>query len=189
MVMVDGFDRCVVVLNKVPQKLIDYAFRHGLWRMGMTWAGAFISNALRRHHESHVRVLQSSSTVQISCGIVDEHPLARRAPNFCRTCKNWSRLRSATMAEADRTYPCSSPIFAGDTHSRLAETFDSLLDLLRRLPPTRIESNVNILCDLCPEYADDLLGNVDQPLKMLRDDEKGREFLGCDYNRDGDSFR
>ncbi|WWC69275.1 uncharacterized protein I206_103213 [Kwoniella pini CBS 10737] len=68
-------------------------------------------------------------------------------------------------------------------------TFDSLLDLLRRLPPTRVEENVNSLCDLAPEYADDLLGNVDQPLKVLVDTEKGREFLGCDYNRDGDSFR
>lgn len=52
-----------------------------------------------------------------------------------------------------------------------------------------MEENVNALCDLAPEYADDLLGNVDQPLKVLVDEEKGREFLGCDYNRDGDSFR
>lgn len=78
----------------------------------------------------------------------------------------------------------------GDMRADLPEeTFDSLLDLLRRLPPTRIEQNVNTLCDLCPDYVDDLLGNVDQPLKVLRDEEKGREFLGCDYNRDGDSFR
>ncbi|TYJ56677.1 hypothetical protein B9479_002607 [Cryptococcus floricola] len=69
------------------------------------------------------------------------------------------------------------------------QTFDSLLDLLRRLPPTKVEDNVNVLCDLAPEYADDLLGNVDQPLKVLSDDGEGREFLGCDYNRDGDSFR
>ena len=72
--------------------------------------------------------------------------------------------------------------------TRLA-TLDSLLDLMRRLPPTRVEENVNALCEICPEYADDLLGNVDQPLKVLSDPEKGREFLGCDYNRDGDSFR
>jgi capping protein beta len=48
---------------------------------------------------------------------------------------------------------------------------------------------VNTLCDLCPEYADDLLGNVDQPLAILRDEASGKDFLGCDYNRDGDSFR
>ncbi|KAK4686364.1 F-actin-capping protein subunit beta, partial [Tremellales sp. Uapishka_1] len=70
-----------------------------------------------------------------------------------------------------------------------ADQFESLLDLLRRLPPTRIEENVTSLCDLAPDYADDLLGNVDQPLKVLTDGEKGREYLGCDYNRDGDSFR
>ncbi|KAK8869676.1 hypothetical protein IAR55_000244 [Kwoniella newhampshirensis] len=69
------------------------------------------------------------------------------------------------------------------------QTFEALLDLVRRLPPTRIESNVNTLCDLAPEYADDLLGNVDQPLKLLTDSEKGKEFLGCDYNRDADSYR
>ncbi|WVR05458.1 hypothetical protein IAU60_002474 [Kwoniella sp. DSM 27419] len=68
-------------------------------------------------------------------------------------------------------------------------TFDSLLDLLRRLPPTRIEDNVNALCDIVPDYADDLLGNVDQPLKLLNDEASGKYFLGCDYNRDGDSFR
>ncbi|WVF72063.1 hypothetical protein IAT40_006875 [Kwoniella sp. CBS 6097] len=67
--------------------------------------------------------------------------------------------------------------------------FDSLLDLLRRLPPTKVEQNVDALCDIVPDYADDLLGNVDQPLKVLNDSEKGREFLGCDYNRDGDAFR
>ncbi|KAL1413466.1 F-actin-capping protein subunit beta [Vanrija albida] len=68
-------------------------------------------------------------------------------------------------------------------------TFDALLDLLRRLPPTRIESNVDTLIDLAPEYADDLLANVDQPLRVLHDEAAGRDYLGCDYNREGDSFR
>jgi capping protein beta len=64
-----------------------------------------------------------------------------------------------------------------------------MLDLLRRLPPTKIEENVNTLCELCPEFADDLLGSIDQPLKVLTDKEKGRDYLCCDYNRDGESFR
>lgn len=64
-----------------------------------------------------------------------------------------------------------------------------MLDLLRRLPPTRAEANIEALCQLAPEYADDLLGNVDQPLKVLHDEQSGKDFLGCDYNRDGDSFR
>lgn len=43
---------------------------------------------------------------------------------------------------------------------------------------------------LLPEHSDDLLGSVDQPLQVLQDaNDKGREFLACDYNRDGDSFR
>jgi capping protein beta len=42
---------------------------------------------------------------------------------------------------------------------------------------------------LLPDYADDLLGSVDQPLQILRDDEQGKDYLACDYNRDGDSFR
>lgn len=70
-----------------------------------------------------------------------------------------------------------------------ADTFEALLDLLRRLPPTRAEANIEALCQLAPEYADDLLGNVDQPLKVLHDEQSGKDFLGCDYNRDGDSFR
>ncbi|KAJ8473762.1 hypothetical protein ONZ45_g16170 [Pleurotus djamor] len=66
---------------------------------------------------------------------------------------------------------------------------DSMLDLMRRLPPTRIEENVAALVDICPDYADDLLGSVDQPLKIKTDRATGREYLACDYNRDGDSFR
>lgn len=66
---------------------------------------------------------------------------------------------------------------------------DALLDLFRRLPPTNVEKNLNILCDLAPEYEDDLVTSVDQPLKILHDESAGRDFLGCDYNRDGDSFR
>jgi capping protein (actin filament) muscle Z-line, beta len=59
----------------------------------------------------------------------------------------------------------------------------------RRLPPTRIEENLDALLNICPEYADDLLGSVDQPLKLLTDKASGREYLACDYNRDGDSYR
>lgn len=73
----------------------------------------------------------------------------------------------------------------------MAETdlVDSMLDLMRRLPPTNVEDNVNALIELCPDYADDLLGSVDQPLKVLLDKSTGREYLACDYNRDGESYR
>ncbi|KAK7033284.1 F-actin-capping protein subunit beta [Favolaschia claudopus] len=65
----------------------------------------------------------------------------------------------------------------------------SMLDLMRRLPPTRTEENVSALIRICPEYADDLLGSVDQPLKVRTDRATGKDYLACDYNRDGESFR
>lgn len=71
----------------------------------------------------------------------------------------------------------------------MADPVDSMLDLMRRLPPTRVEENINSLIRICPDYADDLLGSVDQPLKVLMDRATGREYLTCDYNRDGDSYR
>jgi hypothetical protein len=71
----------------------------------------------------------------------------------------------------------------------MADLLDSMLDLLRRLPPTQIEENVSLLVRLAPPYADDLLGSVDQPLKARTDAATGREYLACDYNRDGESYR
>jgi len=71
----------------------------------------------------------------------------------------------------------------------MADLLDSMLDLLRRLPPTKVEDNVATLVQLVPTYADDLLGSVDQPLKARTDAATGREYLACDYNRDGDSYR
>lgn len=63
------------------------------------------------------------------------------------------------------------------------------LSLMRRLPPNKIEQNLNGLLNLIPEETDELLQRVDQPLKEETDTETGRRFLLCDYNRDGDSYR
>ncbi|PIL35726.1 hypothetical protein GSI_02456 [Ganoderma sinense ZZ0214-1] len=71
----------------------------------------------------------------------------------------------------------------------MGDLVDSMLDLMRRLPPTHVEENVASLVAMCPDYADDLLGSVDQPLKVLTDRATGKEYLACDYNRDGDSYR
>ncbi|PAV16153.1 F-actin capping beta subunit [Pyrrhoderma noxium] len=71
----------------------------------------------------------------------------------------------------------------------MADLLDSMLDLMRRLPPTNVEENVNALVNICPEYADELLGSVDQPLQLKIDHATGREYLACDYNRDGESYR
>jgi capping protein beta len=40
-----------------------------------------------------------------------------------------------------------------------------------------------------PDICEDLLSSVDQPLKVVRDETEGKDFLICDYNRDGDSHR
>ena len=37
--------------------------------------------------------------------------------------------------------------------------------------------------------CEDLLSSVDQPLKIARDKQVGKDYLLCDYNRDGDSYR
>lgn len=34
-----------------------------------------------------------------------------------------------------------------------------------------------------------VLGTIDQPLKIAADRETGKQYLLCDYNRDGDSYR
>ena len=66
---------------------------------------------------------------------------------------------------------------------------DSALDLMRRLPPQQIEKNLSDLIDLVPHLCEDLLASVDQPLRVAKDELTGKEFLQCDYNRDGDSYR
>jgi capping protein beta len=71
----------------------------------------------------------------------------------------------------------------------MTDLVDSMLDLMRRLPPTRTEENVAALIGICPDYADDLLGSVDQPLQLKTDRATGRDYLACDYNRDGESYR
>lgn len=40
-----------------------------------------------------------------------------------------------------------------------------------------------------PDLCEELLSSVDQPLKIARDKARGKDFLLCDYNRDGDSYR
>lgn len=71
----------------------------------------------------------------------------------------------------------------------MGDLLDNMLDLMRRLPPTKIEENVAALVNISPDYADDLLGSVDQPLQLRTDHATGKEYLICDYNRDGDSYR
>ncbi|PWN94308.1 F-actin capping protein beta subunit [Acaromyces ingoldii] len=74
----------------------------------------------------------------------------------------------------------------------MSDPLASALDLLRRLPPSKISSNLETLINLCPELAEELISSVDQPSLVKTDSTKegaGREYLACDYNRDGDSYR
>lgn len=69
------------------------------------------------------------------------------------------------------------------------QQMDCALDLMRRLPPQEIEKNLSDLIDLVPSLCEDLLSSVDQPLKIAIDKGVGKDYLLCDYNRDGDSYR
>jgi capping protein beta len=70
-----------------------------------------------------------------------------------------------------------------------ADPFDSALDLLRRLNPKHTTTHLNSLIALAPDLTEDLLSSVDQPLTVRRCRQTGRDYLLCDYNRDGDSYR
>ncbi|KAJ1873247.1 F-actin-capping protein subunit beta [Coemansia sp. RSA 1722] len=69
------------------------------------------------------------------------------------------------------------------------QQMDCALDLMRRLPPQNVEENLVTLLEILPEMTEDLLSSIDQPLKIRQDSKSGKEYLVCDYNRDGDSYR
>jgi len=71
----------------------------------------------------------------------------------------------------------------------LEQQLDCALDLMRRMPPTQIEDNLTGLIDLVPDLTERLLSCVDQPLKFAHDSAAKKDYLLCDWNRDGDSFR
>nr|POF13043.1 f-actin-capping protein subunit beta [Quercus suber] len=71
----------------------------------------------------------------------------------------------------------------------MADPFDAALDLLRRLPPSRTQQNLNGIISLRPDLEEDLLSSVDVALTSKRCPKSGRDYLCCDYNRDGSSYR
>lgn len=71
----------------------------------------------------------------------------------------------------------------------MADQLDCALDLMRRMPPSQIEDNLASLIDLVPHLTEQLLSAVDQPLKIAHDTHSKKDYLLCDYNRDGDSYR
>jgi len=71
----------------------------------------------------------------------------------------------------------------------MADPLDCALDLMRRLSPTQVEQNLSDLLDIVPDLTEQLLSAVDQPLKIAHDAAAKKDYLLCDYNRDGDSYR
>ncbi|KAI9206586.1 F-actin-capping protein subunit beta [Polychytrium aggregatum] len=71
----------------------------------------------------------------------------------------------------------------------MTEPIDCALDLMRRLPPQHVEQSLTDLINLVPDLTDELLSAIDQPLKVQRCRQTGRDYLLCDYNRDGESYR
>ncbi|GMM36483.1 F-actin-capping protein subunit beta [Saccharomycopsis crataegensis] len=81
-------------------------------------------------------------------------------------------------------------IFINTNTSAMSEdSYAASIDLLRRLDPKNVSRNLTNLCRLVPDLADELLSSVDQPLQYRKCEESGDNFLICDYNRDGDSYR
>ncbi|KAI4148517.1 MAG: hypothetical protein LQ341_001546 [Variospora aurantia] len=70
-----------------------------------------------------------------------------------------------------------------------SDQFDSALDLLRRLPPHSTSANLTRICALTPSLTEELLSSVDQPLQTRQCRKTKKDYLVCDYNRDGDSYR
>ncbi|UYV66378.1 CAPZB, partial [Cordylochernes scorpioides] len=52
-----------------------------------------------------------------------------------------------------------------------------------------LETVISLCVPQVPALCEDLLSSVDQPLKIARDKMVGKDYLLCDYNRDGDSYR
>ncbi|CAF4150837.1 unnamed protein product [Rotaria magnacalcarata] len=76
------------------------------------------------------------------------------------------------------------------TSTSIESQFDSALDLIRHLRPQQVEKNLSNINDLVLDLTEEfLLDIVNQPLKVLRDRIVGKDYLLCDYNRNGDSYR
>ncbi|KAF2847851.1 F-actin capping protein, beta subunit [Plenodomus tracheiphilus IPT5] len=86
-------------------------------------------------------------------------------------------------------HPNTTPEAYRRLYHKMADPIDSALDLLRRLNPSDVQRNVSTIISLNPSLEEDLLESVDIPLTVKKCSKTKRDFLCCDYNRDGDSWR
>jgi len=63
------------------------------------------------------------------------------------------------------------------------------LNILRRTPPSDVTDNLERLVALRSDLDEELCQRVDTPLQLEKDTKTGKQFILCDYNRDGDSYR
>jgi capping protein beta len=66
---------------------------------------------------------------------------------------------------------------------------NSVYNLLRRTPVQQTTKSLSAVMSVAPELADDILPNVDEPLRLISSTKIIKPFLTCDYNRDGDYYR
>lgn len=67
---------------------------------------------------------------------------------------------------------------------------NAVYNLMRRMPTKNTTKSLSAVMSVAPELADDILPNIDEPLRVVKDSlVGGRDFVVCDYNRDGDSYR
>lgn len=73
----------------------------------------------------------------------------------------------------------------------MSNALTSGLTLMRRVPPSECEKGLAGLAKLVPdeETVDQFYQRVDKPLSLGKCESTGHEFILCEFNRDGDSYR
>lgn len=69
------------------------------------------------------------------------------------------------------------------------EKLNSCMLINKRLNPIKQEQNLNALCYIGDEIQQELLQRLDFNLKILHDNTTQQQYIGCEFNRDEDSYR
>jgi capping protein beta len=72
--------------------------------------------------------------------------------------------------------------------SKRASPEEAGRDLVRHTDPREVEDHIYEVIKLNPATTDDILTQIDVPLKTAADS-GGQQYVLCDYNRDSDSYR
>ena len=65
----------------------------------------------------------------------------------------------------------------------------AVLNLMRRMPTQNFSTSLAAVSIIAPDISYDILQDLDEPLRTARDSITGKQFILCDYNRDGDDYR